>query len=145
MANAHLSFVEKYQKDIMAFMGDSKLIEHEPVLGNAAKLRYVTAYNAHKTLRNRKGGYYSGWLGEGWPQPIVTIESVLDSDNDSSDKNYPSDGKDDEIQVFIPFKNSQCGYLCLSKKWTRRRTSLKLKSARIDVTEFPKIAHFILL
>lgn len=27
--NAHLSFVEKYQKDIMAFMGDSKLIDHE--------------------------------------------------------------------------------------------------------------------
>lgn len=74
-----------------------------------AKLRYVTAYNAHKTLRIRKGGCHSRWLGEGWPQPIVTIESALDSDDDSSDKNYPSDGQDDEIQEFIPFDNSQCG------------------------------------
>ena len=89
-------------------MGDSKLIEHEPVLGDAA--------NNHKTLRNRKGGYYSRWLGEGWPQPIVTIESALDSDDDSSDKNYPRDGQDDEIQVFIPLRTLNVDKTCKRKK-----------------------------
>lgn len=82
--HAHLSFVDRYQRDIMAFMGDAKLVEHEPVLGQAVKLRYATTFKALRSI------HISHWSHGGWPMPQITVQGSHD-DNDL-DASYDSDG-----------------------------------------------------
>ena len=100
--HAHLSFLDRYQKDIMALMGKPKLIEHEPILGDEAKLRYVTTYNALKKLKGDDIGRWSG----GWPKPDIKITSSNEGGDVDSDADFDAN---DEIKIIMPFESCSCG------------------------------------
>ena len=92
--HAHLSFTDRYQKDIMAFLGCNKLIEHTPVLGAAAKKRYETTYNTLKVRHERMGKSFPSWKSqEFWPAPKESSsidDPGEDSDEDCLDLPAPS-------------------------------------------------------
>ena len=72
--HAHLSFTDRYQRDIMAFCGCGdgavKIIEHTPVLGDAAKKRYTMTREALKTRLERIGQSLDNCF---WPNPEYCI------------------------------------------------------------------------
>jgi len=70
--HTHLCFTERYQRDIMAFCGGTTLIEHTPVLGDAAKRRYANAYYTLKEKAEKKCNKerFPSWADEEfWPDP----------------------------------------------------------------------------
>ncbi len=82
--HAHLSFVDRYQRDICAFTGGN-LILHSPVLGEEPKRLYAAAYKAHKRRMTQLNLVVEK---EFWPNPKAPeidakyrIEHGYDSDN----------------------------------------------------------------
>jgi hypothetical protein len=45
--HAHLSFLDRYHRDVQALTGSTGVLEHSPVLGEDAKKRYAAAHQAH--------------------------------------------------------------------------------------------------
>lgn len=96
--HAHLSFVERYQRDILAFTG-GHLIEHSPVLGGEAKDRYSAAYKEHRERMGQSGEQVDA---EFWPAPSST------KGNGKSTFHVPHDGDSgDELKLWD--EGTQCG------------------------------------
>ena len=96
--HAHLSFVERYQRDILAFTG-GHLIEHSPVLGGEAKDRYSAAYKEHRERMGQSGEQADA---EFWPAPSST------KGNGKSTFHVPHDGDSgDELKLWD--EGPQCG------------------------------------
>lgn len=82
--HTHLSFVDRYQRDILALTsGARRIIEHSPVLGNEAYSRYAAAHKAHVARMKRIGGKVDD---EFWPAPKTTEKLYKEPhDYDSDD------------------------------------------------------------
>ena len=80
--HAHLSFVDRYQRDVLALTGGARLIEHSPVLGDDARGRYKACHKAHVArMRAAKQAVDN----EFWPAPSASGLRADEHDDDSDD------------------------------------------------------------
>lgn len=100
--HAHLSFTDRYQRDIMAFCGGTKLIEHNPVLGEAARKRYAITYHTLKTRRERDVDG-DDLNPEFWPEPVQNTGLPASYENDTGGDS------DDCVHVELPDAQCSCG------------------------------------
>lgn len=98
--HAHLSFIQRYQHDILAYC-DGNLIEHSPVLGKKALERYTHAYRKHVQLLATKSPPEQ-LCDEFWPNP-----STLSSSQENSHYQEVRDGDSDDCCEFPD--HSSCG------------------------------------
>lgn len=80
--HAHLSFTDRYQRDVRALSKNNKIIEHMPVLGEEPYKRYAAAYNAHKIQMKEQGSKVVD--GEFWPHPNSIPQPKPSTGGDSS-------------------------------------------------------------
>jgi hypothetical protein len=80
--HAHLSFLDRYHRDVQALAGSTDVLEHSPVLGEDAKARYAAAHQAHVARMHRldKPVYQ-----EFWPYPERAGLKKEENDGDSDD------------------------------------------------------------
>lgn len=81
--HAHLSFLDRYQKDIQAMTKTSMIFEHNPVLGNEATARYKAALEAHTARMTALGKSVDRKF---WPAASSHFEEA--HDGDSSEELY---------------------------------------------------------
>lgn len=81
--HAHLAFVPRYQRDILALTNGARLLEHSPVLGDDARERYAACHKAHVTkMRIAKQPVDK----EFWPAPNASaMRKDEEHDGDSDD------------------------------------------------------------
>lgn len=77
--HAHLAFVERYQRDVLALTGGARLIEHSPVLGDDARGRYAACYAAHVLKAQQPVD------PEFWPEPSASGLRADEHDGDSDE------------------------------------------------------------
>lgn len=99
--HAHLSFVDRYQRDIRALTnGAHHVIEHSPVLGDEARRRYKNAYEAH--IKRSAGLIQAGnqaMRAEFWPTPKQSNEHFEEQHDGDSDHGLvpPMNFDDDDV------------------------------------------------
>lgn len=81
--HAHLSFLDRYQRDIQAMTKSNKIFEHNPVLGRDAKMRYQAAREAHVARMTALGEPVDPKF---WPNATPPFDEA--HDGDSSDELY---------------------------------------------------------
>ena len=87
--HAHLSFVDRYQRDIFALTkGAHRVIEHSPVPGPEAFDRYGAAYKAHGVRMQQRGETVDR---EFWPSPASVRQNYRVSHDGDSDVHLYSD------------------------------------------------------
>jgi len=78
--HAHLSFLDRYHRDVQALAGSTEVLEHSPVLGEDTKERYAAAHLAHVA---RMHGLDKPVDEEFWPHPeLVDLEEEHAGDSD---------------------------------------------------------------
>ena len=78
--HAHLSFLDRYHRDVQALTGSTEVLEHSPVLGEDAKERYAAARLAHVARTHRLDKPVDE---EFWPQPErADLKEEHDDDSD---------------------------------------------------------------
>jgi hypothetical protein len=84
--HAHLSFPDRYQRDIQAMTKTNKVFEHNPVLGREAAERYKAARDAHVARMTTLG---KPVVSQFWPDVEATSTHYKEEhDGDSSDGLY---------------------------------------------------------
>jgi hypothetical protein len=90
--HAHLSFLDRYHRDVQALTGSTDVLEHSPVLGEDASKRYTAAHQAHVA---RMHGLDKPVDDEFWPHPE---RSGFKEENDG----------DSDDHLYLP-SHSSCG------------------------------------
>jgi len=87
--HAHLSFVDRYQSDILALtQGARRVIEHSPVLGDEAHIRYE---ECHKVFLARMKRARIPVDKEFWPTPKESRDSFKEAHDGDSDDHLDTD------------------------------------------------------
>ena len=85
--HAHLSFLDRYQKDVQAMTKPNEILEHNPVVGSEAMERYRAARQAHVA---RMEGLGKPVDSQFWPEtpPVRNTYFEENHDGDSTDGLY---------------------------------------------------------
>mmetsp|Transcript_19528 Transcript_19528/g.42492 ORF Transcript_19528/g.42492 Transcript_19528/m.42492 type:complete len:585 (+) Transcript_19528:271-2025(+) len=96
--HAHISFLDRYQRDIFFLTGNEHLIEHSPVLGKEASAHYKDAYKAHvEKMRRAKEPVDADF----WPSP--------QDDDSEENEGSESDGSGDSYDHLDNGYAPNCG------------------------------------
>ena len=92
--HAHISFPERYQRDVFSLTGNEHLVEHTPVLKGDSMKRYKTAYAEHvKRMAEKKETVDKNF----WPDPNVVV--VGDSSDESEVEDDSSVDSDAHLDI----------------------------------------------